>query len=383
MAEQLQILPVLPGTFDYQNYSAEDNQLISASVLDTVFSSSTDYIEFYAYDENRNQLYPTPPVKAAEVTSFKVIQGDTLLYPDKDLEEIGYVQGSYYTTYNFYRTKLGSGITINYYISEISSDRTELRLKTTSIPNDVVVSSSLEFIAQREEADYFVDFLLNFGNDQQVIANNLQLDTQSEEDASLLVKLYEPLPNNFQVKSTLWVVEEISTPQAYNVIFPQINLDSENLNYIAGPNYSLNIKNETGESSEIFSYNTLINSDVTSSVSQIKSLLDRKEININIDYEDYSQFVNFSTAKTRLENFVYKVGLIQSSSAVLSASFGAVEGSTTGSYVYSSSKAVEEAKINDIITNFDGYEYFLYFNSGSKHSYPKITSTPPDRDWET
>ena len=157
MAEQLQILPVLPGTFDYQNYSAEDNQLISASVLDTVFSSSTDYIEFYAYDENRNQLYPTPPVKAAEVTSFKVIQGDTLLYPDKDLEEIGYVQGSYYTTYNFYRTKLGSGITINYYISEISSDRTELRLKTTSIPNDVVVSSSLEFITQREEADYFVD----------------------------------------------------------------------------------------------------------------------------------------------------------------------------------------------------------------------------------
>ena len=33
MAEQLQILPVLPGTFDYQNYSQEDNQLISASIL--------------------------------------------------------------------------------------------------------------------------------------------------------------------------------------------------------------------------------------------------------------------------------------------------------------------------------------------------------------
>jgi len=393
MAEQLQILPVLPGTFDYQNYSQEDNQLISASILDTVFSSSTDYIEFYAYDENKNLLYPSPPVKAVEVSTFRVKEGDTCLYPEQDLEQAGYIQGSYFTTYNFYRNKLGSNITINYYISEISSDRTELRLKTTSIPNDIVVSSSLEFIAQRENADYFVDFLLNFGNDQQCIANNLQIDTQTEEDASLLVKLYEPLPSNFQVKSTLWVVEEISGPQAYNVIFPQINLDNDNLNYIAGPNYSLNIKNETGESSEIFSYNTLINSDVTSSTSQIKNLLDRKEININIDYEDYSQFVNFSTAKTRLENFVYKVGLIQSSSAVLSASFGAVEGSTTGSYVYSSSKAVEEAKINQIITNFDGYEYFLYFNSGSKYSYPKITSSPPYElaptssvtatDWET
>ena len=393
MEEQIKILPVLPGTFEYQQYSQADNQLISASILDTVFSSSTDYIEYYAYDENKNLIYPQPPVKAAEVTSYRVIEGDTLLYPDVDLENIGYVQGSYYSTYNFYRVKCASDITINYYISEISSDRTELRLKSNAITNDLIVSSSIEFIEQREQADYFVDFLLNFGNDQQVIANNISIDTQTEEEASLLIKLYEPLPSAFQVKSTLWIVEEISTPQAYNVIFPQLTFEDESIKYIAGPNYSLNIKNETGESSEIFSYNTLINSDVTSSTSQIKNLLDRKEINININYEDYNEFVNFSSAKTRLENFVYKVGLIQSSSAVLSSSFGAVEGSTTGSTVFSSSKAVEEAKINDIITHFDGYEYWLYFNSGSKYSYPKTTTTPPfvlaatssatAIDWET
>ncbi len=393
MSEQLRILPVLPDTFEYQEYSQEDNQLISASILDTVFSSSSDYIEYYAYDENKNLIYPQPPVKAVSIQSYRVLEGDTLLYPAEDLENYGFVQGKYFSTYNFYRTKLGSNITINYYISEISSDRTELRLKSNAIPNDIVVSSSMEFITQRKEADYFVDFLLNFGNDQQVIANNISLDTESEENASILIKLYEPLPSTFQVKSTLWVVEEISAPQAYNVQFPQINFDQDDFTYISGPNYSLNVKNETGESGEIFSYNTLINSNVTSSTSQIRNLLDRKEINININYEVYNEFVNFSTAKTRLENFVYKAGLIQSSSAVLSASFGAVEGATTGSTVYSSSKAVEEAKINEIINNFDGYEYFLYFNSGSKHTYPKITTTPPyvlastssvlATDWET
>ena len=124
MEEQIKILPVLPGTFEYQQYSQEDNQLISASILDTVFSSSTDYIEYYAYDENKNLIYPTPPVKASVVNTFRVIEGDTLLYPDVDLENIGYVQGSYYSTYNFYRTKCASDITFNYYISEISSDRT-------------------------------------------------------------------------------------------------------------------------------------------------------------------------------------------------------------------------------------------------------------------
>jgi hypothetical protein len=38
MDEQIIILPVLPTTFEYQEYSKDDNQLISASILDTVFS---------------------------------------------------------------------------------------------------------------------------------------------------------------------------------------------------------------------------------------------------------------------------------------------------------------------------------------------------------
>ena len=128
---------------------------------------------------------------------------------------------------------------------------------------------------------------------------------------------------------------------------------------------------------QITTFNDLINSDVTSSFEQLNNILSRKEIDININYEDYNEFINFSSANTRLENFVYKVGLIQSSSAVLSSSFGDVEGATTGSTVFSASKAAEENKITKIIKNFDGYEYFLYYNSGSKYSYPKTTTTPP------
>ena len=378
MDEQIIILPVLPTTFEYQEYSKDDNQLISASILDTVFSSSTDYIEYYAYDENQNLVYPNNPlVKAVSLQSYRVLEGDTLIYPAEDLENYGFVQGKYFSTYNFYRTKLSSSIDVNYYIDEISSDRTEVRLKSTAISNESLVSSSVNFIEERENADYFVDFLLNFGDDQQVIANNIQLDNDNPSDPSILIKLYEPLPSNFGVKSLLWVVEEISTPQAYSVQFPQLTFESEDLQFIAGPNFSLNIKNQTGESGQLFSFNDLINSDNTSSYNQLTNILDKKEIDININYEDYSQFVNFSSAKTRLENFIYKVGLIQSSSAVISSSFGGVEGGTTGSIVYSASKASEENKIKNIIRNFDGYEYFLYFDSGSKYSYPKITSTPP------
>jgi hypothetical protein len=377
MEDKTQILQVNPTTFEFQQYTEQDNVLISSSRLDTAFTASTDYIEYYAYDENQNLIYPLPPAKAVSVRSFSVINGDTLLYPAKDLEDIGYDYGSYYSTYNFYRKILSSDITINYYISEISSDRTEVRLKSNAIPDELIISSSNDFIQHREEADYFVDFFLNFGNDQQVISNNLRLDINTELEPSLLVKLYEPLPPQFDLKSTLWIVEEISVSQAYNVIFPEIEFAPNDFQFIKGPNYSIEANQQMGESTQVFSYTDLVNTNLTSSFSQLNNLLKKKEINISVNYEDYNNFIYFSSAYTRLENFYYKVSLIESYNNIIVDSLGLIGGGTTGSLAYSESKATYVAKIDHIKNNFDGYEYFLYYNSGSSKSWPKSNTEPP------
>ena len=42
-----------------------------------------------------------------------------------------------------------------------------------------------------------LDFYLNFGNNQLVIANNILLDNTNPNDPTILIKLYEPLPNQF------------------------------------------------------------------------------------------------------------------------------------------------------------------------------------------
>ena len=376
MTDKTQINQVDPTTFEFQQYTEQDNVLISSSRLDTAFSSSTDYIEYYAYDNNQNLIFPLPPTKAVAVTSFSVLEGDTVLYPSKDLEEIGYDYGSYFSTYNFYRRRLASDITLNYYISEISSDRTEVRLKSNTISDELIVSSSNDFIQYREEADYFVDFLLNFGNDQQVISNNLRLDIETEVEPSLLVKLYEPLPPQFSLESTLWVVEEVSVSQAYNVEFPEVEFVPNDFQFIKGPNYSIEVTQETGESTQTFNYNDLVNTDLTSSFSQLNNLLKRKEINISVDYSDYNNFIYFSSANTRLENFYYKAGLIESYNNSIEA-LGTIGGSTPSSPAYSESKATFISKIDYIKNNFDGYEYFLYYNSGSIYSYPKSNTEPP------
>ena len=360
-----------PNTFEYQQYTEKDAVLISSSRLDTVFSSSIDYIEYYAYAEDQTLIFPDPQSSPSVFVNnnYKVINGDVILNPIDDLERLGYDQGSFFSTYNFYRKRLFSDINRNYYIDEISSDRTEIRLKSSDIDNEVIISSTEEFISYREDADYFVDFYLNFGADQQVICNNISLDTQLAEP-SVIVKLYEPLPVNFEIKDKLWVVEEISTPQAYNVKFPPIEFIPDDFQFISGPNYSIKAVQQTGESGQEVNFNTLVDSDLTSSFQQLKNVLDRKEIDISVDYTDYNNFIYFSSALTRLENFYYKVGLIQSSSAE-------IENLPTNSATFSASRAQLTTSIDNIIKNFDGYEYFLYYDSGSEFSYPKQNTEPP------
>ena len=372
MNENVTIQQLDPNTFEYQTYSDSDSQLIVQSQLDTVFSKDTDYIEYYIYDQNQNIIYPGSTIPLLD---YDVRDGDILLNPQKDLENTGFDIGVYNILYTFYRKRLSSNVSEKYFITDISSDRTEIRLDSNVISNDLIISSSNEFIQYREAAEYFVDFYLNFGNNQTVIANNIKLETDEGIDPTVLIKLYEPLPSNFSVKDELWVVEELSDPQAYELDFPFEPIIEDDFTFISGPNYNLNVIQETSTGGEAFSFNTLLQSDVTSSINQIQNLLNQKEIDINVNYENYANFVHFSSAKIRLENFYYKVGLIESASNQLVDN--TITTPTSQTFAYSSSKALLTDQIDTIIKNFDGYESFLYFNSGSQYSYPKLTTAPP------
>ena len=374
MNEEITISQLDPTTFEIQEYKTSDVELIALSDLDTEFSASTDYIEFYIYDENQTKIYPQSTIP---LTSFNIKAGDVLLNPQSDLENLGYDIGKYSIVYDFYRKRLSSNISDTYFIREISSDRTEIRLDSNIIDNLNIISSTNEFISYRENTPYFADFSLNFGNGKTVIANNLSLDTTETEDPTILIKLYEPLPEEFSIKTQLWVVEEISKAQAYQVNFPFIPIIEDDFEFIAGPNFNLNVKQESGNSSQEFSYGSLIQSDVTSSINQIKNLLNSKEIKINVNYENFSDFTHFSTVLTRLENFYYKTGLIEGYTNEVNILQNNITSGTTTSFAYSSSLNTLNSQIDSIIQNLDGYEYFMYFNSGSDFSYPKTNTQPP------
>ena len=115
----------------------------------------------------------------------------------------------------------------------------------------------------------------------------------------------------FDLNSTLWVVTSIEEAIAYQVNFEDDVIIIQDTTPIKGPNFNLDLKDQVNNSSLELSYTDLITTSLTSSQNQLNSLLEEKEIDINIDYTNFNNFIHFSSAQTRLENFYYKVSLIE------------------------------------------------------------------------
>lgn len=377
MDKIINIQNVDPNTLQLQNYSQADESLISNTEVDITFNPSQDYLEYFILDLNQNILFSN----VAGYPNYKIHDTTVVIDPQNDLEVHGYDEGQYYTIYNFFKRKLSSSVNSVFYIQDISSDRTELRLNTTQISNLDIVELTNEFAVQISNASgSYLDFYLNFGNNNLIIANNIALDNTIPNDPTVLIKLYEPLPVEFTFNSQCWIVEQIAESQTYQIELTTVFTVTEQLNYIQGPNYNLDVKDQINNSTVYQNYNSLSqNTSLVGSgslISQINSLLVEKGIEINIDYSDYSEFIHFSSAQTRLENFYYKLSLIEQYTA------NAVLTTDTSSYYQSGSQIIWNNKINDIITSFDGYEYYLYYTSES-YAWPKTNLTPPFLNYST
>jgi hypothetical protein len=211
MAELIDIFLIDPVTFSTEIYQESDISLLNVNLSESVFNSNTDYVEFYIYDLNNNILNSSVPF-----TDYSILDNELYIDPNIDVTLAGFDQGTVNVVYNFYQTLLSSSTSVYYYIKEISPNRTELRLASTTLTLNEISSSVTEYVNFRNSQSEFEDFYLNFGDNFTVIANNILLDVVGTE-ATVLIKLYEPLPNNIGLKDQLWVVDKISDSLAYQL----------------------------------------------------------------------------------------------------------------------------------------------------------------------
>lgn len=365
----------------YQAYEARDEKLIVSDFINSNFGAPEDSIEYSIYD-TRGQLidinydakeyYPN----RGHINSVNDLYSSITLDPLRDVKDRGFNRGETNIQYSFYKNLFSSSYTTNYWIKDISPSRTELRLTSQILSNSDVLTGFRSYEGYVALKNYYTDFYLNFGLNRTVIAVNVAYEEDSELNSYLLIKLYEPLPTEFDVKSTLWMVEKLAETVSYDV---NIEIEAELItkrNPLRGPNFNIKVKDEISQTTPYYNYEELFSSELSSSMQQLSSYYDDKSISINVDFTDFNNFVRFSSITERINNFVYKLGLIESLEAEIVTNNSLTSLGANSVLAVSQSIGIAKNKIDNIIKKFDLYEYYLYYSSGS-YTWPKSNDKKP------
>ena len=278
-----------------------------------------------------------------------------------DIRQLGFKSGVYKVHYNFFRDVLGSYNENNgLHIAEISPSRTEIKIKTTSQDENFIKRFDE---LQEKNVDSFVDegwhdLLANFGE------NNVHLivNWKDDGDDGILIKLYNPLPDSIQVKQQLWIVKEIITShtEMIKLIPAEVQKVGEE---ISGPNFTIDISKGIGDT-DWETWDSILGTNATTKQKLLNKFVSNsgyESAKLNIDYYYYSNFVHFSSAKERLENFKYKLGLIE----YYNGQIATIDSMTSESYYKDKNLSDYKIKKEGVLEGFDGYESYLYFGSSS------------------
>ena len=371
------IISIPPINQPNSQLELEDISLITTVELTSSFNPSLDIIEGFTYNINNQLIQSFTPnfnIRNTNVQDNGVTE--IILNPINDLEDNNLSTGIYNVNYSFLRNKLNSSNNNPFYIKEISSDRTELRIDNNEFSNEDLFNAYNEFNIEFDSSPVFNGFYLNFGDNNLVLAVNIEYDNTQPRN-SILIKLYTPLPDDFTIKSQFSIIEQVSTPAAYQIEFIDEEVNFNDKQFIKGPNFDLPIKDKVNNSTTFKTLDSLSSSSLNPLNYQLSNFISQKastsgsQVDIELDYSDFSNFIHFSSAKTRLENFYLKAKQIEEYNIDLTN----LNSLNSSSLINNNKKAIE-SQIQDIISNFDRYDYYLYFESSST-SWPKTTSTKP------
>ena len=366
-----------PSDLFTDGFELQDQSIIPSEDYSGSFTVGVDYVEFYVYDSQKIIQYSDYNFTDYLITNGSGSTTDVInLNPEADIYKAGYSNGNIFGVYNFVNHQLNSSIANKYYISEISGDRTEIRLETNYISDKDIQSSYINFNQTINSTDFFDEFYITFGENEYHIGINSQLVIDPDTNkTAILIKLYDALPNKYRISDELYIVIKTAETQAYTVNFIEdLSVISDTIG-LRGPNTNLNIKDFVNNSTTYKSKSILLGTKSTGSKNELINRLDQKGIMLTPNYStsSFDAFVNFSSAKQRTQNFYEKVSQIQAYETDISY-INPITGSNPGVSQISTSIATLYNKIENIIQNFDGWDYYLYYNTASD-SYPKDTST--------
>ena len=214
---------------------------------------------------------------------------------------------------------------------------------------------------------------LHFGDDNRFLVTNVRYDNKTIPTLphSIVYKTYEPLPDDINEKDFVYVVREVLPSLTETVELVGYTQEDEDFQVLIPKDDFPQESPITKRQTEFKTYDDLVTTDARLKDEIEDRFLKETPVELSIDYSNYENFVNFSSAQKRLENFKYKIQQIEKQTA-LSASFVGV---TNGAI----DLKTHHDNIRDIKNNFDGYERYLY-NTKSTYVSSSI-GVFPDASW--
>ena len=261
-------------------------------------------------------------------------------------------------------------------------DKGDLKLQRGKVVSDIREAFQRHFDTSifKDEISNLLTHYIHFGGGDNKLIATWGIDTQTFSDVeknpkSLVLKLYEPLPTSVVENQTIWISKVQSIP-----MIEQISIVGDIANNCTPltPNFDLEVGDDIGYqilddliASGSTTSTDLVNSFVSSSGFSLDNLdiqfISTSKVedgNLLVDGDsDYwwSNFVKYSSAAERVDNFMYKVRLIEFYKEKYNIA-------TSGSDWTGSLTSVNEAnsyinKISKLKNDFDSFEKFLYTSS--------------------
>ena len=217
---------------------------------------------------------------------------------------------------------------------------------------------------------YLYNFQLTYDitKDPVTIVNYVIDETTQPGYRSIVLKLSQPVRGSTSTLDVVKIEQELLNTQTEEIVYLSDVQPVESQPGALEPDETAVVLDYSSDDllgSTPENYN-----DLTSSLHQLSlvdTIVSSSDINLNIQYNDFSNHTFFSSAKSKLENFKTKVETLETYYSELSSSLsdtvgsGSIDLDSEATSVRSRRKTLFE-NIRNEIANFTPYEKFLYFD---------------------
>ena len=238
----------------------QEQSLVVNKEMTRKFGQPEDFIELHVYDNTDKLIRSIIPYKNYSVPNNGVtgdVDATTELSfdPAFDIQQLGFSRGSFITDYNVLRPKIYSGVERVFFVKEISSDRLELRLNSTTLNNQFILENGSNFINEFQNTPYFKEFYLNFGQNRFIPAVNIALDLNTA-NYSILIKLNKSLPIDFKINDKVGIVDKLSIDDRFSVSI-SFEIPTPTLPTLRSANFNIDVDSNIIGSTPYYNYNQI------------------------------------------------------------------------------------------------------------------------------